>query len=421
MIVIVIVFLLAIKNIVIIQMKHCTHCERNYHVKSECRDKYFHLKRDQDQSNRENQSNRNDRNKRKRKNDNDNNNDNNIRNDDDDKNVERFYKFYIVMFFETLSTMSVIFAQTIFWALNNACFQHNIRKKSTFISYTIFNKFISINNLAKSVYVMKQKIVRVICRVDNKWMNISFFDVFYVSKCLLNLISFDQLNEIRCLMSYKSSLFTIKNQDIITKKRVNNVFFFELWKHVSYNFIITFIVGNLIEQLIDSKSSFAINSKSNSAINKKILNIWHARLKHLRKQNVRRLAKMSEEMNLIKSIKNKNFCVSCIVTKQKTESHNNFVILDKHSLNLVWSDLVQSFVFNDDVKFFVTFLCDCIKRSMIYVLRVKFDTFDAFKHFRQHNEHENNVRDIGGKTHSSIAFKVLSKVGDSLYIYSSPK
>jgi hypothetical protein len=27
---------------------------------------------------------------------------------------------------------------------------------------------------------------------------------------------------------------------------------------------------------------------------------------------------------------------------------------------------------------------------MIYVLRVKFNTFDAFKHFQQHNEHENN-------------------------------
>jgi hypothetical protein len=28
------------------------------------------------------------------------------------------------------------------------------------------------------------------------------------------------------------------------------------------------------------------------------------------------------------------------VIKQKIESHNNLVILDKHSLNLMWSDLV---------------------------------------------------------------------------------
>ncbi len=36
------------------------------------------------------------------------------------------------------------------------------------------------------------------------------------------------------------------------------------------------------------------------------------------------------------------------------------------------------------------FLCDFIKRSIIYVFRVKSNTFDVFKHFQQHNEHENN-------------------------------
>jgi hypothetical protein len=103
-----------------------------------------------------------------------------------------------------------------------------------------------------------------------------------------------------------------------------------------------------------------------------------------------RLVKMSNEMNLIKFVANKNSCESCIVIKQKIESHNNLVILDKYSLNLMWSDLVQSFVFNDKVKYFVIFLCDFIKRSVIYMLRVKLNTFDAFRYFQQHNEHEDN-------------------------------
>jgi hypothetical protein len=105
-----------IKNVVIIQMKHCTHCERNYHVKSECRNKHSHLKRDH--QSREDQSDRNDRdNKRRRKNDKDNDNDNNNdnNNDDyDDENAEKFHKLYIVMTFETLSTMNIMFAQIIF-------------------------------------------------------------------------------------------------------------------------------------------------------------------------------------------------------------------------------------------------------------------------------------------------------------------
>jgi hypothetical protein len=62
-------------------------------------------------------------------------------------------------------------------------------------------------------------------KIDNKRTNIFFFDVFYVSKYFLNLINFDQLNEIRCFISYKLSSFTIEDQNIIIKKRVNNVFF----------------------------------------------------------------------------------------------------------------------------------------------------------------------------------------------------
>jgi hypothetical protein len=155
---------------------------------------------------------------------------------------------------------------------------------------------------------------------------------------------------------------------------------FELWKHVNYNFIVTFIVDNLAMSLNESRIT----------INKDILNVWHARLKHLKKQNVRRLVKMFEKMNLIKFIANKNLYQSCIIIKQKVESHNNFVIFDKHFLNLMWSDLVQFFVFNDKIKYFVTFLSDFIKRLMIYVLRVKFNTFDICRHFQQHNEHENN-------------------------------
>ncbi len=49
-------------------------------------------------------------------------------------------------------------------------------------------------------------------------------------------------------MTYKSEMFIVENQDIIARKRVNNVFFFELWKHVSYSFVITSIVDNLISQ-----------------------------------------------------------------------------------------------------------------------------------------------------------------------------
>jgi hypothetical protein len=296
------------------------------------------------------------------------------------------------MILETLTIMSAMFRHVAYWALNTICFQHNVRNRSTFIFYTTFSKSISVSDLESSTIAMKQDIVKLICKIDKRRVNISFSNAFYVLECLFNLISFEQLNDL-CLMIYKSEMFTIENQDIIAKKRVNNVFFFELWKHVSYIFIITFIVDNFVETLVKSFVESLVDAssiESSTAVNKETLRIWHARLEHLREQNVRRLVKMSNEMNLIKSVANNNFCEFCIVIKQKIELHNNFVILDKHLLNLMWSDLVQSFVFNDKIKYFVTFLCDFNKRSVIYVLRVKSNTFDVFRHFQQNNEHENN-------------------------------
>ncbi len=65
------------------------------------------------------------------------------------------------------------------------------------------------------------------------------------------------------------------------KARQQRVFFFELWKHVSYNFIIAFIVDNFVETFVESFVKSLFNSFS---INKKTLNIWHVRLKHLKEQ-----------------------------------------------------------------------------------------------------------------------------------------
>jgi hypothetical protein len=121
---------------------------------------------------------------------------------------------------------------------------------------------------------MKQNIVKLFCKINKKRMNISFSNAFYVFDCSFNLISFDQLND-RCLMTYKFEMFIVEDQDIITKKRVNNVFFFELWKHVSYNFVIIFIVDNL-EQIFQIVNFDFVVLKlicSRFSMNKTILNI----------------------------------------------------------------------------------------------------------------------------------------------------
>jgi hypothetical protein len=121
--------------------------------------------------------------------------------------------------------MNVMSREIIHWVLNTICFQHNIRDWSTFISYTFLSKFVRINDLDESTTTIEQDIVRVTCKIDIKRIDIFFFNEFYVSKCFLNLINFDQLNNF-CSMTYKSKMFLVENQNIIAKKRVNNVFFF---------------------------------------------------------------------------------------------------------------------------------------------------------------------------------------------------
>jgi hypothetical protein len=225
---------------------------------------------------------------------------------------------YIVINLEILTIMSAMLRQIVYWVLNTICFQHNVRNRSTFIFYTTFSKFIFINDLKDSTIAMKQDIVKLFCKINNKRMNISFSNAFYVLECFFNLISFDQLND-RCSMTYKFEMFIVENQNIITKKHVNNVFFFELWKHVSYNFVIIFIVDNFINQnaqFVAQKlvAQFVVQKfiKSKFSINKIILNIWHARLKHLKEQNVRRLIKMSKSMKLIKFVVHKKSCEFCM-------------------------------------------------------------------------------------------------------------
>jgi hypothetical protein len=155
--------------------------------------------------------------------------------------------------------MSVMFRQIAYWVLNTICFQHNVRNRSTLIFYTTFSKFIFVNDLESSTIAMKQDIVRLFCKINNKRMNISFSNAFYVLECAFNLISLSQLND-RCSMTYKFKMFIVENQDIIARKRVNNVF---------YNL-------EQISQIVNLDFVVFVSIESRFSVNKTILNIWHA-------------------------------------------------------------------------------------------------------------------------------------------------
>jgi hypothetical protein len=131
-----------------------------------------------------------------------------------------------------------------------------------FIFYTTFSKFIFVNDLKNSTIAIKQNIVKLFCKINNKEINISFSNAFYVLDCSFNLINFDQLND-RCSMTYKFKIFIVENQDIITRKRVINVFFFNCestWIINSSSYLSSIISNNSF------KSSILISSFSNQSI-----------------------------------------------------------------------------------------------------------------------------------------------------------
>ncbi len=132
-----------------------------------------------------------------------------------------------------------------------------------------FSKFVSMNDLDESTTIVKQNIVRMICKIDIKRINIFYSNAFYVSKYFLILINFDQLNDF-CSMTYKSKMFFVKNQNIITKKRVNNVFFWNCentWIIISASHLSSIISSNKFSLSSSFLSSSKFSSLFSSSLN----------------------------------------------------------------------------------------------------------------------------------------------------------
>jgi hypothetical protein len=64
---------------------------------------------------------------------------------------------------------------------------------------------------------MKQDIVKLFYKINNKRMNILFSNAFYVFECFFNLINFDQLNNL-CSMTYKFETFYYQKSKHYNKK-----------------------------------------------------------------------------------------------------------------------------------------------------------------------------------------------------------
>lgn len=184
-------------------------------------------------------------------------------------------------------------------------------------------------------------------------------NVLYIPEATVSLISQGQIHRQGHHLKITSDGIAFGTSGIIAKLATNNLYLVYLAKPAR-----------------SSKTDLAL-----TAINGETVKMWHERLGHLGEQNIRRLATMSEGIDLSKSPPN-DACVPCTVASLQTEPHKSFIEPGKHFLELVHSDLIGPLeTAYSGVRYAVTFLEDFHKGSMIYFLTQKSDVFKAAKQY----------------------------------------
>lgn len=361
-------------------VKHCNHCNKNFHTEAECHVKYPHLKqkrsREETHNNTDNSDSKGSGGRQsKRSRDSANGGKKNVR-------TENPTGHEVFVAYNAFSDLH----RTV-WSLDSACSQHTIRDRSAFVNYTHFSIPQPVDGLAGTVKAVGGGTIRISCNVNGQQQDISFTDALYVPNSPLNLVSFGQLDG-RCPMTLVPGGFTVGTHGIMATKQSNNLYTFDLWEptlgYHSTTSTSSVLVNSPVEDNSTSISNLTLPSTQDT------LDVWHARLGHLGEQNVRKLATMSHGMDLAKPVSDRNPCDPCALTKMRTEPHKDKVEPGRHPMDLIWSDLVGPLAPNNGQKYFVTFLCDYTRRSGLYILRSKDAAFEAFKHFHRHNEHGDN-------------------------------
>ncbi len=142
------------------------------------------------------------------------------------------------------------------------------------------------------------------------------------------------------------------------------------------------IENNLYIMDIAGPSDFAFPS-----INEDTLKTWHARLGHLGRKNIIRLAKgMANGIDPIKHLPYSAY-MPCSIGNLQAEPYRDKIEPGLESLDLVHSDVTGLFIEElYGTTHFVTFLCDSTKISEVILLTKKSGVLPAFKRYCLHYE-----------------------------------
>lgn len=120
--------------------------------------------------------------------------------------------------------------------------------------------------------------------------------------------------------------------------------------------------------------------------------MWHSRLGHLGKQNVVKLAGMSDGMNLSLPPPS-DACIPCARGTLQVETHIDAPIPSQGRLDLVHSDVIGPFPpAVNGAQYVVSFLDDDTKKSKVSFLKRKSEVLQAFRNYLTRNKRGDRVR-----------------------------
>jgi hypothetical protein len=207
-----------------------------------------------------------------------------------------------------------------------------------------------------------------------KMISLTIEDALYVPTLSTNLISIGKLAKKGYKILFEDEVCKIKLNDKVivegVQSKVNN---------------------NLYElkQVNDQNFLKPVNDKALSAIEKDKWKLWHHRLGHLGKENMK---KLKAEDTVLDNLKNE-FCQDCALGKSIKLPHKT--VEEKRTNTVIIHSDIAGPMKTESIgkkRYMLTYLCNQTEYSFVYFLRSKNEQFEKFKEFKSQYELQRNLK-----------------------------
>ena len=357
-------------------VKYCTHCKKDYHSVNECHVKYPNLAPSPNSTKPATKRRRGGGGGPNKKTE-------EVREEDQ---MAHFAENELISFVSSNSVTPLCAPNT--WVWDCGCSQHSTPDRSIFLEYrTLGKNQKAIRGLTGSVIPTGIGTVELVCDTPTGAQPLTLYNVLHTPGTIAHLISQGQMHREGYTLTIVSGGIEIGANGVIAKFMSSNLY--------------------LITTLPRTTMSFS----AFTALNPHTVDMWHSRLGHLGKQNIVKLAGMSEGIDLSQPPPS-DACAPCARGTLQVETHIDAPLPGQGRLDLVHSDVIRPFPpASNGTRYVVTFLDDDTKESEVCFLKRKSEVFQAFQSYLARNERgglrNHRLRTDGGGEYDSNEWTVF--------------